>query len=92
MYKCDGCGKETETGFVTTYAGKQIYACGRQCQEKALAALPYNGKGLESYSRVTGYLQNVDGWNPGKRAELHDRFRDKNVAPAPVKAVAEVKA
>jgi len=26
-------------------------------------------------SRVTGYLQSVDGWNSGKRQELKDRVR-----------------
>lgn len=26
-------------------------------------------------SRVTGYLQDVDGWNAGKRQELKDRTR-----------------
>jgi anaerobic ribonucleoside-triphosphate reductase len=28
---------------------------------------------------VTGYLQNTDGWNPGKRQELLDRYRDTRV-------------
>jgi anaerobic ribonucleoside-triphosphate reductase len=26
-------------------------------------------------SRVTGYLQDVSGWNAGKRQELKDRMR-----------------
>ena len=26
------------------------------------------------YSRVTGYYQNVKGWNEGKKAELMDRY------------------
>lgn len=30
---------------------------------------------VEQISRVTGYLQAVDGWNAGKRQELRDRTR-----------------
>jgi anaerobic ribonucleoside-triphosphate reductase len=27
------------------------------------------------WSRVTGYLQDINGWNLGKRQELKDRYR-----------------
>ncbi|MFZ5955601.1 MAG: anaerobic ribonucleoside-triphosphate reductase [Nanoarchaeota archaeon] len=30
---------------------------------------------LSRYSRITGYYQKVEGWNPAKRQELKDRFR-----------------
>ncbi len=30
---------------------------------------------LEHWSRITGYYQEVSGWNAGKKAELRDRFR-----------------
>lgn len=30
---------------------------------------------LSRYSRITGYYQRVEGWNPAKRQELKDRFR-----------------
>jgi ribonucleoside-triphosphate reductase len=30
---------------------------------------------LEWYSRVTGYITRVKAWNPGKKAELKERFR-----------------
>ncbi|PIN78096.1 anaerobic ribonucleoside-triphosphate reductase [Candidatus Woesearchaeota archaeon CG10_big_fil_rev_8_21_14_0_10_34_12] len=30
---------------------------------------------LSRYSRITGYYQKVEGWNPSKKQELKDRFR-----------------
>jgi anaerobic ribonucleoside-triphosphate reductase len=30
---------------------------------------------IDSWSRITGYLQNIEGWNPGKIQELKDRHR-----------------
>ncbi|MBM3234169.1 hypothetical protein FJZ19_03675 [Candidatus Pacearchaeota archaeon] len=30
---------------------------------------------LARYSRITGYYQRVEGWNPAKKQELKDRFR-----------------
>ena len=30
---------------------------------------------VDGITRVTGYLSKVSGWNPGKKAELEDRFR-----------------
>ncbi len=89
MHKCDGCEKEFEVGFVTNYGDKQIFACSKTCKENVLKTLPFNGHGLESYSRVTGYLQNTDGWNAGKKQELKDRYRDKSLVqlkPPEVKA------
>ncbi|MBI2629619.1 anaerobic ribonucleoside-triphosphate reductase [Candidatus Pacearchaeota archaeon] len=32
-------------------------------------------EGLSRYSRITGYYQKVEGWNPSKKQELKDRFR-----------------
>jgi ribonucleoside-triphosphate reductase len=34
-----------------------------------------HGSDLEHWSRITGYYQEVSGWNIGKIAELHDRRR-----------------
>lgn len=25
------------------------------------------------YSRIVGYVRRIDAWNPGKKAEFHDR-------------------
>jgi ribonucleoside-triphosphate reductase len=36
------------------------------------------GTKLQSWSRITGYLQNIEGWNKGKQAELRDRYRYTN--------------
>ncbi len=30
---------------------------------------------IQLMSRVTGYMQNIDGWNKGKRQELVERYR-----------------
>lgn len=33
------------------------------------------GTNVDSWSRITGYLQNIEGWNRGKRQELKDRYK-----------------
>lgn len=33
------------------------------------------GKNVEWYSRITGYYQAVSGWNAGKKQELKDRYK-----------------
>jgi hypothetical protein len=33
---------------------------------------------LDWFSRITGYYQNVSGWNAGKREELKRRYRVLN--------------
>ena len=33
------------------------------------------GDTLEHWSRVTGYYQEISGWNAGKREELRNRYR-----------------
>jgi ribonucleoside-triphosphate reductase len=30
---------------------------------------------IDCWSRITGYLQNLDGWNPGKVQELKERHK-----------------
>ncbi|NYZ80131.1 hypothetical protein H0N95_02675 [Candidatus Micrarchaeota archaeon] len=32
-------------------------------------------KNVDSWSRITGYLQDLEGWNRGKTQEFKDRFR-----------------
>ena len=34
-----------------------------------------HGTNIDAWSRITGYLQNIDGWNAGKRQELEDRYK-----------------
>jgi len=33
------------------------------------------GYDLEHWSRITGYYQEVSGWNAGKKEELRNRYR-----------------
>ncbi len=47
--------------------------CSIACAGKYEKDLPYNGKPIQHWSRITGYYQNVAGWNDGKIAELSDR-------------------
>ena len=75
MNKCETCGSDFTSGFEATYGQDIKHACSTDCCAKLAKSLPFDGHSLESYSRVTGYLQNIDGWNPGKRAELKDRYR-----------------
>jgi ribonucleoside-triphosphate reductase len=46
------------------------------------------GGQLEHWSRVTGYYQEVSGWNAGKREELRNRYRynvtSKGARPTPI--------
>jgi len=50
------------------------------------------GTNLEHWSRITGYYQEVSGWNAGKKQELRDRYRynvldeAKVLSPQPVVA------
>lgn len=37
------------------------------------------GKDVEWITRTTGYFSRVSQWNPGKRGELQDRHRSKEV-------------
>jgi ribonucleoside-triphosphate reductase len=39
----------------------ECYACG--------------SKEIESYDRVTGYMQKISGWNASKQREQQDRYR-----------------
>jgi len=75
MSICDVCGTNFTSGFEAPYGDEVKHACSTACCTTLAKSLPFDGHALESYSRVTGYLQNIDGWNPGKRAELKDRYR-----------------
>jgi ribonucleoside-triphosphate reductase len=37
---------------------------------------------VDGLARITQYYSRVSGWNRGKRAELHDRNRNKDAFPA----------
>lgn len=51
------------------------------CPDCGAAMCPQCGShDVAQISRVTGYLQDVEGWNAGKRQELKDRHR-VNIVP-----------
>ncbi|MBN3037209.1 MAG: hypothetical protein JW834_02065 [Candidatus Diapherotrites archaeon] len=85
MKTCDACGKEVTEAFAAKYNGGYVYACSEDCKAHALEKLPFEGRPLQSWSRITGYLQSIDGWNKGKLAELKDRYRNNNYFPEQVK-------
>jgi ribonucleoside-triphosphate reductase len=49
-----------------------------------------HGTNIDAWSRITGYMQNIEGWNPGKRQELEDRYKYRDEFKTSV-AVANVK-
>ena len=49
--------------------------CSTGCAEKYQKELEYGGNAIQHWSRITGYYQNISGWNKGKVAELQDRKR-----------------
>ena len=75
MLKCIVCGKEewdTEAvkgEWFESATGKVV--CSRDCRDKWDVEHP----GLLRYSRITGYLSEIHGWNKGKMAELGDRVK-----------------
>ncbi len=68
--------KNTNIGF---FAYTRDYSVCNSCNsfEYGLLNSCVNCKGedLSRYSRITGYYQRVEGWNPSKRQELKDRYR-----------------
>lgn len=62
----DGNLKPTENGVIACFM-----SCAREYEKK----LPYQGKPIQQFSRITGYYQSIGGWNEGKIQELRDRRR-----------------
>jgi len=58
--------KPTENGMIV---------CSRKCATEYEKSLPHDGKPIQQWSRITGYYQNIAGWNKGKVQELKDRKR-----------------
>lgn len=81
---CVICGKEIIGKYFQANINKDLkptdsgdVVCSMECAKKYEEALPYKGKPIDHYSRITGYYQNVNGWNEGKIRELKDRRRYK---------------
>ena len=80
--KCSVCGNEIKGEYFQANvdselkpADKGIVVCSTSCSEKYEKEIKYGGNAIQHWSRITGYYQNVAGWNKGKVAELHDRKR-----------------
>ena len=79
---CSICGSEIKKEYFQSNVNLELkpsdgtcIACSTACAEKYRRKLKYEGNAIQQWSRITGYYQNVSGWNKGKVAELHDRKR-----------------
>ena len=77
---CSICGKLIEGEYLQSKVDKDLkptdegdIVCSKECMTKYEAKLVYGGKPMDHYSRITGYYQNVSGWNAGKLQELKER-------------------
>ena len=52
-----------------------VVVCSETCAREYEQKLPHQGQPIQQFSRITGYYQNITGWNAGKRQELKDRKR-----------------
>lgn len=58
------------------HCAKEVHESISYCPECGVAMCPECGShDVAQISRVTGYLQEVHGWNAGKQQELKDRTR-----------------
>jgi len=80
--KCVVCGKEIKGEYYVANVDENLKAtdqgaivCSMECAKIYEKNLPFEGKVLDKYSRITGYYQNISGWNAGKLQELKDRKR-----------------
>lgn len=77
---CFICGRELNGEFFTANidadlkkTDEGVSVCSMDCGKKYEKQLKFNGRPLDRYSRITGYYQNIEGWNDGKLQELKDR-------------------
>ncbi|ODS38630.1 MAG: hypothetical protein A7316_07525 [Candidatus Altiarchaeales archaeon WOR_SM1_86-2] len=80
--KCAVCGKEIKGEYLQARVDRNLkptdkgdVVCSTECADKYAEDLPHRGSGVQHWSRITGYYQNVVGWNKGKVLELKDRQR-----------------
>ncbi len=80
--KCGVCGTEIEGKYLqadvdenSKKSSNGMVVCSETCAKKYEQDLPHCGKPMQHWSRITGYYQNVEGWNEGKKQELKDRKR-----------------
>jgi anaerobic ribonucleoside-triphosphate reductase len=86
MNKCYICKKELSPkeglgsgvdkyGMFPKEKEEEVIVCSKECGDKFEEMLPFKGKPIDHYSRVTGYVQRVSVWNDGKKQEFGDRKR-----------------
>jgi hypothetical protein len=54
---------------------QEVIVCSEKCMKGFEGKFKHNGKSIDHYSRITGYVQKVSGWNKGKQQEFLDRKR-----------------
>ena len=68
--------KNTQIGYFTfTKDFSMCDACGNQMNGIKFACDKCGSDEVKAFSRITGYIQDVSGWNASKRQELEDRTR-----------------
>lgn len=79
---CGICKKEIVDEFMQANIDKDlqptddgVIVCSEECAKEYERALPHQGQPIQQFSRITGYYQNVTGFNKGKQQELKDRHR-----------------
>ncbi|PKP54677.1 MAG: hypothetical protein CVT90_00025 [Candidatus Altiarchaeales archaeon HGW-Altiarchaeales-3] len=79
---CSVCRKKITKSYLQANINSELKStdsgevvCSEKCADKYRGDLKYEGAVMQHWSRITGYYQNVSGWNKGKVAELHDRRR-----------------
>ena len=79
---CGVCKKQIKGDYLKAKVDKDLkptdtgdVVCCPRCAKEYEKRLPQGGKGLQHWSRITGYYQNISGWNKGKLRELKDRRR-----------------
>ena len=77
---CAVCGKEIKGSYFQANVDRDLKSadkgdvvCSVECRKRYEESLPYLGQPLQHWSRITGYYQNITGWNKGKLQELKDR-------------------
>lgn len=80
--KCSVCGKEIEGEYFQASVDKNLkktdkgdFVCSMECAKDYEKTVLLEGRPIDRYSRITGYYQNISGWNKGKLSELKDRKR-----------------
>jgi hypothetical protein len=79
---CAVCGTEIKGSYLKSNVNLELKpaeegttVCSNKCAEECSEKFRNGGNAIQHWSRITGYYQNVSGWNKGKIAELHDRKR-----------------